>query len=84
MKHQLTHTHQGPFICSDCGQSYTTVGHFKRHQKNHLKKQSPPGEGEELSEDLATGRVAAGGRSSPIIVVKTEADADDYEVLPVP
>uniref|UniRef100_A0A663EZE1 C2H2-type domain-containing protein n=1 Tax=Aquila chrysaetos chrysaetos TaxID=223781 RepID=A0A663EZE1_AQUCH len=84
MKHQLTHTRQGPFICSDCGQSYTTIGHFKRHQKNHLKKQSPPGEGEELPEDLATGRVPVGGHSSPIIVVKTEADADDYEVVQVP
>ncbi|NXT37927.1 ZN746 protein, partial [Pelecanoides urinatrix] len=35
---QLTHTRRGPFICSDCGQSYTTIGHFKKHQRNHLKK----------------------------------------------
>uniref|UniRef100_A0A8D0FXS7 C2H2-type domain-containing protein n=1 Tax=Strix occidentalis caurina TaxID=311401 RepID=A0A8D0FXS7_STROC len=87
MKHQLTHTHQGPFICSDCGQSYTTIRYFKRQQRNHLKKQSPPGGGEEPPEDLTTGHVPlepVGGHSSPITVVKTEADADDCEVLQVP
>lgn len=87
MKHQLTHTRQGPFICSNCGQSYTTIGHFKRHQRNHLKKQSPPGERQQPSEDLETKLVPpepVGGYSSPIIVVKTKADADDYKVLQVP
>uniref|UniRef100_A0A8B9QAY4 C2H2-type domain-containing protein n=1 Tax=Apteryx owenii TaxID=8824 RepID=A0A8B9QAY4_APTOW len=53
--HQRIHTGEEPYAC--CGQSYTTIGHFKRHQRNHLKKQSPPGKGEEPLEDLTTGHV---------------------------
>uniref|UniRef100_A0A8C0G1P6 C2H2-type domain-containing protein n=1 Tax=Chelonoidis abingdonii TaxID=106734 RepID=A0A8C0G1P6_CHEAB len=79
IKHQRVHTGEG------CGQSYTTLGHFKRHQRNHLRKRAPSGEGKDLAEEQdADGLPETGVHNGPIIVVKTEVNTDDYEVLQVP
>lgn len=35
-KHQLTHTGEKPYACSECGTTFNSLSHAKWHEKKHL------------------------------------------------